>query len=189
MALTDITDHILEEAKEQKAAIEAEARQEIERIQNETRAKKEEMKQTSDEWLQREMNHRREQARARAQREKQQKLEATKRERIDKVYADALSRLVNLDDSEYEQLITRLASELPADIDGSVTVPATRNEETTQALKNAGVTLQTTASDDIDGGFIVHSDKAEYDYRFEYLVDQVRRDTELAVAETLFNQS
>jgi len=73
--------------------------------------------------------------------------------------------------------------------DGTITVPADRADETTQALSQAGVTLETKTSPSIHGGFVVSTPRADYDYSFKGLVTQVRQHTELDIANTLFGSS
>lgn len=187
MALTDITDKIIAEARENANAIEEETRQEVERIQEETERRKQELKAASDQQLEREKQHRREQARARANQEKKRTIEQAKREHIERVYDDARDRLTQLETSEYTQLVTTLARELPVLENGTAWVPAERSQETLQALTDAGVNLATTTTDRIQGGFIVETQKAEYDYSFESLIHEARQSAELDVASELFS--
>lgn len=186
MTLNDITQTILDEANEKKAAIERETRERVTEIANETERLKKEYTQDHNAQLERDIEHRREQTRARATQEVQRERERTKRSEIDDVYTQVYTKLTNCPSEEYTSLVTRLAEELPKDLDGTVHVPRERQTETQQALASAGITLSNTPSDAISGGFIATTDTAEYDYSFEKLVTHAREKTELEVAQTLF---
>lgn len=189
MALSDITDKILADARAQKDAIEAETRETIERMAQETATKKEQLKSASDEQLEREIQHRRERTRARAHQEKKRTLEKTKRSHIERAYDDAIKRLSTLERTKYAAMIASLAAELPPQTDGTVLVPSARAEETTAALKESGVNIPATPTDVITGGFIVRTEAAEYDLSIESLVHGARQTAELEVARSLFGTS
>ena len=188
MSITDITDTILAEANEKKEEISRETEQEEARIREETARRKQEMKQEHDETLERDKEHRRQQARARANQEAKQTLEQSRRDHINAVYRDAAEKLINLDSDQYRDTIERCASELPTLPSGTVFVPTDRADETREALQKAGVDLETEPSDSLRGGFVINTDKAEYDYSFDGLIENVQHRTELDVARMLFDQ-
>ena len=186
MTLSDITNTILEEARERAESIENETEQKRAELREETARQKREMRETHTRRLEREKQHRREQTRARASQEARREIDQSKRDAIEAVYIDARRALRDLPHGEYTDLITRLADELPKQCEGTVTVPEARKDETEQALRDAGCHYPTRLSTEIRGGFILVTDRAEYDYSFGRLLEASRESTELRIAEQLF---
>ncbi|MEX0930344.1 MAG: V-type ATP synthase subunit E family protein [Candidatus Paceibacterota bacterium] len=187
MALTDITQKILADAQTQASEIKKDTATQVAVIERETSEQKNALKREHDAAVERDKEHRRRQERARAEQAKKRAVEVTKRENIDSVFTDVKEKLAQLPGEEYQKLITSLLNELPDDATGTLYAPATRIPETKEALATARRSgLSLTEDADLEGGFRITGERADYDYSFERLIEDIRDRQELAVAQALF---
>jgi len=187
MSLQDIIQKIHNEAEQKKSELEKETQKKQEEVKQETEKKKQEMHDSHEAFLSRSQKHQTEQARARAHQHILQEKEKAKRDAINNVYTNAYKELISISTADYISFVHELALQLPKNIDeGDVLLPTTRYKETQQALTQAGIQLNPVSSENIQGGFIISTPKAEYNYSFKQLVTYAHTQTELEVSQILF---
>jgi len=120
---------------------------------------------------------------------------AARQEQIEEVYRRALADMKKLGARQYRAAITSLLETLPSGIGGEI-VPATNKaSEVRKAVSAFSKTRKGSprlsvkrASKQFSGGFIFRSEKFNLDCSFESLMKDVRDKTENRVAELLFGK-
>lgn len=188
MALKDIKKSIEEEALAQIKEIEAEGQKKVDAV---------------NELWSRKIEERKNEVLASAQKKAEQKLQQTdfklqaqsqtailnqKQKILDQVYKQALTKLNQLDEGSYVNLLSKLISELP-DIEGELISAEGKDAELKKALKKSGRKI-TVSKDTVkaSGGFVFKSDKMEIDQTFPALTRNAKEISIIEVANKLFNQ-
>ncbi len=189
MALKDITTQILENAEQDRQAIEEQARQELARLKDGREQEKKQWRQQEEEKLRREQEHRKRQSRSRQAQATKLAAETARREEIDQVFTEAFNKLRGQSSEQYRRLLRGLLQELPADLVGTLEAPPERLTETKQALADSDLELTLRPEPALAGGFRVITERADYDYTLQRLLEDAREQTEEQVAEILFGPS
>ncbi|MEX0672911.1 MAG: V-type ATP synthase subunit E family protein [Candidatus Paceibacterota bacterium] len=190
MALNDITQKILDDARTHVTEIEKETIEEVAVIENENKKRKDQIKLEHDSRVEREAKHQRKQVISHSEQAKKRAVETTKRQHIDSVFADTHQKMIDLDGEKYQKMITSLLQELPENVQGTLHAPSTRMAETKEALQSAGKgDLDIAEDSSLDGGFRISGKTADYDYSFARLIEDARDAHELTIASTLFGET
>lgn len=188
MAITDITNKILEEARKRADLLRADADATAQHIIEETEEKKKELKEAHQKKLSKAIEENKKKIVLAAELEVKRKLDAQKRALIEEVFALAAKELSSLSDKEYEEVITALAQSLPEKSAQTLRVPEQRKTVTEQAIKKAGITCAAVqTSPNITGGFIVEGENFSYNLSFEEIIANKKSELEVSVAKLLFD--
>jgi len=117
---------------------------------------------------------------------------------IDKVFVDALGKLLVMNDEEYLELIKRYILSMPIDGDEEIILPGKYKSLISDeylfningALKTSGKMGELKLSSDprdINSGFIVHKNGIEINNTFESIVNSLRDELEPEIVKVLFN--
>lgn len=187
MALEDLTQKIIEDAKAAAERIHTNAKTSVATLEREA-AERERAYRTAFASETEELRKKQASlAHARAAQEARSLIEATQRELLDRMFTQALEDAVQTEGATYiEYLRAPLAHIKETTEELVVYAPAARLRETQEALHTAGITVPVEAREDIRGGFIAVAATSEYDARFEQTIDQVKRTHEPEVAHMLF---
>jgi vacuolar-type H+-ATPase subunit E/Vma4 len=188
MALDDIIQSILAEAKQEAAKIKQQGIAEIEALKKEYRSKTESEEKRILASAEKEANKKTEQAKFLALSQKKAALLTKKQERLDQVYQLAEKRLSQLPQTDYEKLLVSLIKKLNEN-HGEIVPVEGKEVLTKEALKKSGKPYQLSATSvPGQGGFVFQTAKMTIDNRFSVLIDHVREDTEMAVSKILFGE-
>jgi len=187
MALDDIIQSILTEAKEEADKVKQQGIVDIEELKKDFAKRTEEEEKRILDQAQKAADRKVEQARFLAISQKKANLLSKKQEILDKVYGQALEQLSKLPVADYQKLVTSLIKQLE-EKDGEILSVKGKESETKQALSHSGKPYQ-LATEIVDGkgGFIFRTKTMEIDNRFAVLIDQVRETTEMEVSKILFS--
>lgn len=111
-----------------------------------------------------------------------------KNEIINQVFNSILEKLSTLSDNQYTALMQKYIEQL-SDTQGVLMTNKNKKSLLEQAVKKSGknisISNQTINS---SGGFIFQSDKIDINYTFESLIDELKHQHALTVAQMLFNE-
>ena len=181
-----------------KKAVLAEAKSEADKIRSEGKVQVDELKKNWEKKLDAKVIDIIAIANKKAQTKIQQttfKLKATtqteilkkKQDTIGKVYSKVVSKLTEMPDQDYIDLMEKLIKLLP-DLSGEIISVKGKESLLGKALSKSGKKVK-IVKDSIsgNGGFVFISDKVEIDNTFKALVENAKDKTALAVAEILFS--
>lgn len=196
MALENIINRIIDDAKKKADEIKGEARVEADRIADKARKKAKSLK--GDILAETEDEAKKEEKRilSLARLEAKNMVLAQKRAVINDVFDEALKKLKSLTDEEYRDLIKKMllkvgiedSEELIVSSDDRKRINNEFLKEINKALKSQGRKGELRFSDEkreIEGGFILKKGKVEFNNSFSALVEVVREDLEPKIAENL----
>ncbi|MBD3156996.1 hypothetical protein GF369_04190 [Candidatus Peregrinibacteria bacterium] len=187
MALSDILEKIKEETDAKMKDLNEQFEAKLSTLEADFEKKKENAKKEMDEQVARNSKKILNKMETVAKMEAKNKLLKEKRELLDTIFSQALEALVKED--EYQNLITTLLKKTTIEEDGVRVIPAKgKEDETKKALEESGKKYtMADKSADIQGGFILQSEKIEVDNSFESILHkQLRDDLELDIAKMLF---
>ena len=187
MALDDIIQSILAEAKKEADKVKQQGTADIAAITKEFAAKTKEEEQRILEAAQKEADRCVAQAQFLAISQKKAGLLTKKQEILDKVYKQALEKLAKLEGADYQKLVASLIKKLD-EPQGEV-IPVKGKESLTRAaLSKSGKPYQLSRETvSGKGGFVFKTKTMQIDNRFAVLIDHVRQDTEMEVSKILFS--
>lgn len=113
--------------------------------------------------------------------------EAKRTEVLGAVFAEAKSLLEKLPSDEYVAMVTSYAEPLHS-LEGRLTIPEERKDDTKTALKKAGLTGDVTVAPrgTLLGGFILETKDALFDYSFRTLLARAEEGSTVTLAQSLF---
>lgn len=189
MAFDDIKKAILAEAKSEAENIEAEGRKKAAELKSVWDKRLEAKKIEIMNSVRQKANQKVQQSQFKLQAQSQTEIISQKQKLIDKVYKRALTKLTELSDDKYVDLLADLITKLPAG-EGSLTSVKDKEGLLKKAIKKSGLKFE-LASETIagQGGFVFHSKEVDIDYTFSTLINSAREETILAVTEKLFNHN
>jgi len=187
MALDDIIQSILAEAKQEADKIKQGGIAEIEELKKNLAKTAEEEEKRILASAQKEADRQVEQARFLAVSQEKAGLLSKKQEILDQVYQQALAKLAQFDQAAYQKLVASLINQLE-EPQGEILSVEGKENLTKQALAQTGKPYQ-LSNETVSGkgGFIFRTDTMEIDNRFAVLIDQVRETTEMEVSQILFS--
>ena len=188
MAITDITNKIIEEARKRADILRADANTTAQHIAEETQEKKKKLEEVHQKNLAKAIEENKKKVELAAELEVKRKLDAQKRTLIDEVFALTAKELSSLSDRDYEEIIISLAQKLTEKSAQTLRVPEQRKETTENAVKKAGVTYAAVQTDpNITGGFILDGKNFSYNLSFEEIIANKKSELEILVAKLLFD--
>lgn len=187
MAFSDIKKSILDEAHKQAEECRLQGSKEVAKIradwENKVKTKKQELLKA----LQKRAEQKLLQAKFQIQNETQAQVLRKKQEILDQVYKSALDKLNQLGEEQYINLMVRLLKDLPQGEADLISVSG-KEKWLAKALKqsncNHKLSSETVAG---QGGFVFQSSQVEIDCTFEVLLEEIKTETNLVVAEKIFN--
>jgi len=187
MALDDIIQSILAEAKQGADKVKKQGIADIEALKKEFKEKANEEEKRILDSAQREADRSVAQAQFLAISRKKAGLLTKKQEILDKVYQQALEKLAKLPEADYQKLVASLIKKLD-EPQGEVLPVKSKESLTKEALSKSGQPYQlSTETVSGAGGFVFRTKTMEIDNRFAVLIDQVRENTEMEVSKILFS--
>ena len=187
MALDDIIQSILAEAKKEADRVKQQGMADIEELGKEFQTKAEEEEQRILELAQKEADRNVAQAQFLAVSQKKAGLLTKKQEILDQVYGRALAKLSELPEADYKKLVASLIGQLE-EADGEIVPVKGKESLTKEALSKSGQPFRlSTESVSGKGGFVFKTKTMQIDNRFAVLVDHIRQDTEMEVSKILFS--
>lgn len=188
MALADIVQKILDEAKHQAAQIKSAGEKELAeykaQVTKEVATQEEELTKKMEQKkkdIDRKMN-------TMMKMEKRNRILKVKQEMITQVFEKAVEKLAKLSDSEYEKLLTNLAQ--AANIDsyesGSITPAAGKKSVTAQVMGKVNSKLSVGDEGGFQAGFVFTSKKIEIDSTVDGILRDLKAEIEPEVADILF---
>ncbi|MBN1494922.1 V-type ATP synthase subunit E [Candidatus Peregrinibacteria bacterium] len=187
MALNNILEQIKQETDAKLASLQHNYDQEIKKIDHEFEALTLTAKNDMDEQVKTNSKKIMDKMATAAKMEAKNKLLKAKRAVMDKVFEQALDRIIS--SSDYTKLITGLLKRSDIHGDDVTVLPAKgRENETKDAIHACGRKFKLAdKSADIKGGFILSSEKIEIDNSFESILNkQLRDELELETAKLIF---
>ncbi|MFH1598379.1 MAG: V-type ATP synthase subunit E family protein [Patescibacteria group bacterium] len=187
MALDDIIQSILAEAKKEADKVKQQGVTDIEALKKEFKEKANEEEKRILDSAQKEADRATTQAQFLAISQKKAGLLTKKQEILDKVYKQALEKLAKLDPASYQKLVASLLKKLD-EPQGEVVPVKGKESLTKEALNKSGKPYQlSTETISGKGGFVFKTKTMQIDNRFAVLIDHVRQDTEMEVSKILFS--
>jgi len=188
MAITDITEKILSDAKTEAEHIISGANTRVKEIEKETRKEKDSIKKDFDESMKRITEEKKGRTESTIKHNEDIITESSKRKAIEEVFTKALSSLNSLSKDDYVKIIKSKLEKLPKDTSYVKCVtPDGRKDETLAVLEDAGLDMEIETTDAFEGGCIVVANDSEFDFRFERLLGDKKKELEMDVAKILFN--
>lgn len=189
MAITDITQKILEEARKKADEIRAEAQQAAKEYEDlKTKEFKEqeaalvEKEKLTKEDIERKMK-------SMVSMEERNKVLKAKQDLIQDIFAQAIDQLCAADDKDYQRVIEELAkhSDLGNFESGSIISAKGKKSITEKVISSVNSKLQVSEEGDFKGGFIFQSDNIQIDNTFSGVMERnVKPAIENEVAQILF---
>lgn len=186
MALDNIKNAILEEAKKIADEQKKEGDEKIEIIKKKWQEKIEEKKKNIITDTNRKTNQKIQQAQFKTQSETQFLILDQKKKIIEKVFDLALEKLSNFDETKIENLLIKLISQLPSDGGKLIPVSGWENRLKKALLKSGRKYEISSKVTKGLGGFIFESESIEINQTFEALVENEKEKTMLAVSKVVF---
>jgi len=188
MALDDIKQAILDEAKKEASKIENEGEKKISEVTNQWQDKLEEKKAEILSEAKLKATKKLQQASFEIKAQSQTEALKAKQKVIDKTYKQVLDKLSNLDEKEYVDLIVKLIKVLP-DPEGEIISAKGKFTELKKAIEKSGKEYN-VGHDGVSGGggFIFKSQSIDIDNTFSTLVNNLKEETSLEVSKILFEE-
>lgn len=109
-----------------------------------------------------------------------------KKKHIDALYADAAKKIVSMNDDEKLKLWDPILAKVALMKD--VTIRAAKSDKNIiEKLANKHSINVDSETLDTQGGFIARTKDADMDYRLETILENVKKETEITVSQSLFN--
>ena len=189
MALDDIKAAILAEATKSAQAITADGQAKTAALKADWDRKLETKKQELLTAAKQKTIQKIQQSRLKLQAQAQTELITQKQKLIDKVYKQALTKLSELTDDQYVDLMVKLINRLP-ELEGKLLSVKDKESLLKKALKKSGHKFE-LADETVhgQGGFYFTSKTIDINYTFSSLINSTREETLLEIAAKLFNEN
>ena len=188
MALSDILQKILEEAKKEIEQTEKESAEKIKVLEKEYQKKEFEKEQEIKESMIKKKNEVDKKMETLVKMEERNEMLVMKQSVLDKVFEKALEKLVSLQDAEYKKVLICFLEKLSKEDEGTIIAAKDRKPITESALHDTGHTLKVREEGNFKGGFVYQSEKIEINSTFENVLKNLKPEIEPEVAEMLFNR-
>lgn len=189
MAITDITNKIIEDAKQEATHILEGAERAAQEKEERTRKEKENLTATYTKQIEQILSENEKKNTSVANQEIKLHIDVAKRTAINKVFAEALEDLNALPDKEYAEIIRAYVQNIPKEAEGEIVVSHKREKITASVLKEEGLTQSLTVSEDFAGGIRFVSDTFEMNATFEKILTDEQSTLETQVASILFTET
>ncbi|NLJ97698.1 MAG: V-type ATP synthase subunit E [Tissierellia bacterium] len=182
--LENLTEKILEDAKNQASIIEEESKSVNDRIINSKIKEANEEKKRILDRAASEASLLKERTISNAElKARNEKLRA-KQEVIDKVFNIAKERLGNLDEDKYISYLQSTLKNLKLTGEEFLVVPKTMRDK----VKKLGIRLKVSEDEVVDSGFLIKDEGTTLNYTFDSLVEHNRDEFEAEIAQSLFKE-
>ena len=189
MSVQAIIDKIKEDTKAEAEAILAEAENKCAEINKEIERQVNEINSELSAKLKKQQDQLETVAKSLEKQKANLALQSAKRKLLDSVYADAWSEVLNLSASDYiKLLLNKSESLLPKRVDiKSVQAPENRQTETAEIMKLLGIEAEMIINPKLKGGFILVGRDFEYNFSLENIFAEERKNSEIEIANILFD--
>jgi len=189
MALSDITQKILDDARKDAEITLENAKDRVAQIKGETEKKLKELQVQQDEKLQHIKDQTKQERVSLYKQRIKNLIDKKKRGLLDGVFADALKALHKKTDAEVKEFVQKALSMLPSDLkDVHVFVNAQQATILKPVVEKFFPDAVIKTANDIQGGCIVRAEEYEYDLTFEAILEDKRKDLEVEVARMMFEE-
>lgn len=120
-----------------------------------------------------------------AQMDAKKKILSEKQRLLEEVIAEAQNRLLNLNDEQYEKVISQMLDKAE-NAEGSVVVVSEKDRQRIGSIVQSKGRKLSDETSQISGGFIIKKGDIEYNYSFESIIMVERGQIEQIAAEILF---
>lgn len=185
MSITDIKDKIVSEGEEQKREIKENFEQKIQKIQKDFSIDAKKLREGFEKELLKSLEENKRKFLSLANREEKIKQENLKREILDEVISEALTKLDKVSDENFEEFALKIFEVIPSGLKGDVVVSSDKSHAVKKAMKGHHLSLKEDNS--LSGGFVIVGDDFRYDFTFENLLRSRKSDFELELSKILFS--
>ena len=188
MALTDLTQKILDDAGKRADEIRANAKAQVATVHAEAESERSATRKAFEAETETQRAALEFRAHERTEHEARLTLEAARRSVLDEAFKTALENACNADDNTYRTYIEPSLQTLAHDEVAltAIYVPERRRELTEAVVGTLGLSVPVIAREGVQGGFVAEGPNASYDMRFEHLIEAVQRAHEPVIAGTIF---
>lgn len=186
MAISDLTEKILSDAKQFAVGVKDENDTKVSEIEKSTTDTVNSLTKESEGETKRILADNEERVISSAKQEVKIELDRAKRNALEATFVTAYKELVKLSDGDYEVLVEKLLKSLPAETKGKLSTSTKRRKSTETALGKVGLSLTIETDDSIEGGFTVEGSDYEYNYTFSKILENKKQELEIEVANILF---
>ncbi len=188
MALDDIRNSILEEARKNADNYYSEGLKKVEAVKNEWIEKIENRKNELMKSAEKKINQKIQQVQFRNQTKHNAQVIQEKYAKIDKVYDLAMQQLVSQSTEEQLSFLIKIINKLP-DGEGEIIPSDSSKDLLRKAIEKSNKSLLISDNSfESKGGFIYKSKQIEMNYSFENIIHELRQQTETEVIQKLFNE-
>ncbi len=192
MAVKDIQDKILEEAKVKAEEIADDLKQKIAEVEKETDRLKAELKKQAEKDLEQKKESSMAVEVSRAKQKGSIDRQVLKRKTLEKVYQEALTKIAELDSEKYAKFLAKNMGELELSSDEKwqALVPAKRLAESKKVLDSLGLShVEIVPDNNIDIGVLIKGKGCEYDLSGERVKSKIKSETEVEISSLLFGKA
>lgn len=190
MALSDILQKIIEEAKNRAKKIEKESKEEIKKIEKESAELIKQKEDEIDSNLEKKKEDIDRKMETLAKMEERNQLLSEKQDTINKVFSKAQEKLRQVEENKYKEILIKLFKKLPKIEKGEIIAAKDKKHITEQAIKDSGLSYEVSSEGDFLGGFIFSTKTIEVNSVFEnILLKDLKPKIEPKIAHILFQES
>ncbi len=186
MALTDITEKIIADAKNEASQILSSANSYASDVSYQTQQDKKEIAEDATVKIEKTTFNLKNRLESSAKHEASLLIESKKRELIDDVFTETQNRIDKMHAGEYKALLKNSFQLLPVLPEVTCLVPEGREKETVEVLSELNLKFDIKTTKDFNGGFVISTDDMEFGMRFDSLALGKKKELEAEVARTLF---
>lgn len=186
MAISDLTDKILQDASESARDILTHAQADASAIAKKADEETISNQKAFDATMKDLIARNKVKITTNAEQEAKMTVDAKKREALDAAFKAALDELKALPDPAYKELLISLMKTLPEKCKGVLIVPTKRSKVTMIAAQEAQITLAVEESSELSSGFLIKGQTYDFDYSLEKIIEGKRDALEIEVARILF---
>lgn len=186
MAIADLTEKILTDARQHVAEIEEDARQKLATIESDTEKQIQEMSVALKDKTRKRLADNERRVISTAKQEAKLELDKRKRAVLESVFETAFMELSSMSEQEYERFCASLLRSVPKTTAGVLRTSAQYVVPTKKALAKSGLTLTIEEDATVPVGFIIRGEKFEYNYTLEKILADKKSELEIPIAKILF---
>jgi len=189
MALSDITQKILDDASKDAEAMLENAKERVAQIQEETEEKLKELQRQQEEKLQYTKDQTKQERKSSYKQKIKNLIDKKKRDLLDDVFTQVLEQMHKKTEDETKEFTQKMFSMLPNDLkDVHVFVSMQHVQILKPVIQQFFPDVVIEGSDDIQGGCIVWGKEYEYDLTFDAILKNKRKELEVEIANMLFEE-
>ena len=189
MSVIEILKKIHSDAEVEATQLQAQAAEDVERLEQAAAVKRAELQATYEATRDRLVARDYQEVVSKAEHVVQIALQREKRAAVDRVLKDVFTKLTNEDDDTYQKRYQKILQSLPlasASIEKVETAPE-RVTVTTELLTTAGITAPVEPNESISGGMLISTGTQQFDCTLDSSFAAARPQLEMEVARVLFS--